>query len=244
MGLDCGAGSGAGRSIGAGGGVLAFTLDGSERLFAQLHDRAASLPVVAPALASRRACLGDGPAPTWTCNTRLPCSASPSFSTFCHGRFMQSRRNCSKGEVVFHTVTFLLAADATARDVGQRLQGFGDLRQETPTFWNWLDAPAPKRPVTQEKALLWNVTLTTAAPCSGTSSCRSVSLHSCRASGRPNGDLRLHLALARAENRTYAKLKIRSPKRKASRSLGPTGRQCFGFMEKRTGAAYFENRTT
>jgi hypothetical protein len=68
--------------------------------------------------------------------------------------------NSEGDKVVFHTLRFPFALKATTRAVASRLQRLGELRQETPTFWNWLGPPPPKRPEAEDqKAVFWNVTL-------------------------------------------------------------------------------------
>lgn len=68
--------------------------------------------------------------------------------------------NSDGDEILFHTVRFPFAAKVTARDVEPRLRRLGQLRQETPTFWNWLGPPPSKRPaIGDQKAIVWNVTL-------------------------------------------------------------------------------------
>jgi hypothetical protein len=151
-----------GRSVLA-GGVLAFTLEGSERLFAALRERAAGGP-------RRRTGAGkaDGALDGWTGSDEDLRRAAPLFSTAwlldvlprALNREPPKVFNSDGDEVVFHTVRFPFAANATARDVVPRLRQLGELRQETPTFWNWLGPPPTRRPTIEDpKAVIWNVTL-------------------------------------------------------------------------------------
>jgi len=144
------------------GGVLAFTLDGSERLFTQLRDRAVPQPRKRSGTRKQ-----DGVFDGWTGSDEELRRAAPLFSTTwlldvlprALNREPPKLFNSEGDEVVFHTVTFPLAAEATARDVEPSLQHLGELRQETPTFWNWLSAPPSRRPTSTDKAIFWNVTL-------------------------------------------------------------------------------------
>ena len=46
--------------------------------------------------------------------------------------------NSEGDEVVFHTVTFPFTSDASREEIARRLGELRPLRQETPTFWNWI----------------------------------------------------------------------------------------------------------
>lgn len=69
--------------------------------------------------------------------------------------------NSEGDEVVFHTVRFPLAANATQKAIRSKLDGLADLRRENASFWNWLgdQAPGPARGDEQATALRWNVTM-------------------------------------------------------------------------------------
>jgi hypothetical protein len=145
------------------GGVLAFTLEGSERLFAQLRERAAALP--RRRTGARKA---DGALDGWIGSDEDLRRAAPLFSIAwlldvlprALNREPPKVFNSDGDEVVFHTVRFPFSAKATARQVELRLRRLGQLRQETPTFWNWLGPPSSRRPaIGDQKAVVWNVTL-------------------------------------------------------------------------------------
>jgi len=144
------------------GGVLAFTLEGTDRLLATLRERAAAPPH------GRRTRKADGALGGWTGSDEDLRAAAPLFSSAwlldvlprVLDRTPPQVFNSDGDEVVFHTVRFPFAAKATARSAEARLEQIGDLRRETATFWNWLGPPPAKRPVVKvEKAIVWNVTL-------------------------------------------------------------------------------------
>ena len=144
------------------GGVLAFTLEGSERLFAALRERAVTRPRGA------RTRTAEGALDGWTGSDDDLRAAAPLFSTAwlldvlprSLDRTPPQVFNSDGDEVVFHTVRFPLASGTSAHDVEDRVERLDDLRRETATFWNWLGPSPAKRPaVAGEKALVWNVTL-------------------------------------------------------------------------------------
>lgn len=144
------------------GGVLAFTLESTERLFATLRGRAAARP------RGGRVRKADDGLDGWTGSDEDLRAAAPLFSTAwlldvlprALDRTPPQVFNGDGDEVVFHTVRFPLAAKTMARSVEARLGRLAGLRQETATFWNWLGPPPAKRPAVEgEKALVWNVAL-------------------------------------------------------------------------------------
>lgn len=140
------------------GGVLAFTLEGTERLFAFLRERdAAKSP---SSLTSKAGSARDG----WTCSEQDLRAAAPLFTTAwlleALDRTAPQVLNSDGDEVVFHTLRFPLAPGATARRVVIRLGRLAFLRRETATSWNWCGPPPARRPATTgAKAVVWNVTL-------------------------------------------------------------------------------------
>lgn len=68
--------------------------------------------------------------------------------------------NSEGDEVVFHTVTFPLTSDASREEIVGRVNKLRPLRQETPTFWNWV-GQAPSQGVKSRDAdtVTWNVTM-------------------------------------------------------------------------------------
>jgi hypothetical protein len=143
------------------GGVLAFTLEGTARLFAALREQATPRPQ------GGRAKPSDALA-GWTGFDEDLRAAAPLFTTAwlldvlprALDQTPPQVFNSDGDEVVFHTVRFPLVTKVTARRVQAQLGQLGDLRRETATFWNWLGPPPAKRPtVENEKAIVWNVTL-------------------------------------------------------------------------------------
>ncbi|MCY1740950.1 hypothetical protein [Ensifer sp. SL37] len=49
--------------------------------------------------------------------------------------------NSDGDDIVFHEVRFPLETGITEKDIAERFAGLVDLRQENPTFWNWLGRP-------------------------------------------------------------------------------------------------------
>jgi len=145
------------------GGLLAFTLEASQALFAQLADRNA--PAVRKS--NRVAPPLDG-LDGWRGTDDELRQAAPLFTTSWLfdvlprkvGTSPPTLLNSEGDEVVFHTVTFPLASGASHDQVGQRLSKLKPLRQESPTFWNWI-GPASSRVTKSRDAetLTWNVTM-------------------------------------------------------------------------------------
>ena len=140
------------------GGVLAFTLEGTERLFALLHERSIARP------SGGRARKVGGARSGWTGSDADLRAASPLFTTAwlleTLDRTPLQILNSDGDEVGFHTLRFPLAPGATPRRVVIRLGKLAVLRRETATFWNWCGPPSARRPAASgEKAIVWNVTL-------------------------------------------------------------------------------------
>lgn len=144
------------------GGVLAFTLEGTERLFAVLREQAAPRP------RGGRAGKAGGALDGWTGSDEELRAAAPLFTTAWLLDVLPRALdptppqvfNSDGDAVVFHTMRFPLAAKVTVRRVQAQLGQLGDLRRETATFWNWLGPPPVRRPTIEgEKAIIWNVTL-------------------------------------------------------------------------------------
>ncbi|MDA8247948.1 MAG: hypothetical protein M0Z28_02115 [Rhodospirillales bacterium] len=145
-----------------GGGVLAFTLEGSERLFAGLRERGAARP------RGGRTRKVEGARQGWAGTDEELRAAAPLFSTAwlldvlprALDRTPPQVLNSDGDEVVFHTVRFPLVHRTAADDAEARLGRLTALRRASPTFWNWIGPPAAGRPaVAGEKAVVWNVTL-------------------------------------------------------------------------------------
>ncbi len=148
------------------GGLLPFTLEASEALTAALQGG------LAPGRSRRpRAKSGKGAAarsPAWRGTDEDLRQAAPLFTTAwlfdvlprALGLDQPSLHNSEGDEVVFHEVTFPLAATASKDEVARRLDGLQQLHRETPSFWNWLEGAAPARPAEKgQTSLLWNVTM-------------------------------------------------------------------------------------
>lgn len=142
------------------GGLLAFTLEGSERLFIALREHGPARP--------RGARKAEGALEGWAGSDETLRAAAPLFTSTWLLDVLPRALDCTPpqvfnsdgDEVVFHTVRFPLTPGAAARDAEVRLGGLATLRQESPTFWNWIGPPAGRRPtVESEKAVVWNVTL-------------------------------------------------------------------------------------
>jgi hypothetical protein len=147
------------RSILA-GGLLAFTLEGSELLTTALRDglgRAGGR--------RRRPKRGQLAAATpsgWAGTDEDLQRAAPLFTTAwlfdvlprALGLNQPTLHNSEGDEVVFHEVTFPLAPSVSKEEVAHRVNAVRPLRRENPTFWNWLGEAAPARPAAEsEKAL-------------------------------------------------------------------------------------------
>lgn len=145
------------------GGLLEFTLEASQTLFAQLADR------YAPAVrGSRNAAPSLGGLDGWRGTDDELRQAAPLFTTTwlfdvlprALGTSQPTLVNSEGDEVVFHSVRFPLAPRASRDEIGRRLGKLSQLRQETPTFWNWI-GPASSRAAKSRDAekVTWNVTM-------------------------------------------------------------------------------------
>lgn len=145
------------------GGLLAFTLEASQALFAHLADRYAP--------AGRGSHRGAPPLDGldgWRGTDDELRQAAPLFTTTwlfdvlprALGTNQPTFVNSEGDEVVFHTVTFPLASGASQDEIGRRFGKLNSLRQETPTFWNWI-GPASSRAAKSGEAekVTWNVTM-------------------------------------------------------------------------------------
>jgi hypothetical protein len=145
------------------GGLLAFTLEASQALFSQLADR------YGPAVrGSRRIVPSLDGLNGWRGTDDDLRQAAPLFTTTwlfdvlprALGTSQPTLINSEGDEVVFHTVMFPLALGASQHEIGGRLGKLSPLRQETPTFWNWI-GPASSRAAKSRDAekVTWNVTM-------------------------------------------------------------------------------------
>jgi hypothetical protein len=142
-----------------GGGLLAFPLEASERLMADLQ-RAAGRPGRAARSAPKQPLADDAlrkMAPRFTATWLL--DALPKAL----GLSRPALRNSDGDEVVFHEVRFPLAPNTTPEEIADRLESIASLHRENETFWNWLaDLAAtqkPKRSDVAENDMTWNVTM-------------------------------------------------------------------------------------
>lgn len=68
--------------------------------------------------------------------------------------------NSDGDEVVFHTVIFPITTDASREEILRRLSKLPPLRQETPTFWNWIgEASSRSEKSRDERIMTWNITM-------------------------------------------------------------------------------------
>lgn len=149
------------------GGLLAFTLEGSELLLTTaLQDGLGRV-------GGRRRRPKGGKLATatpsrWAGTDEDLQRAAPLFTTAwlfdvlprALGLEQPTLHNSEGDEVVFHEVTFPLAPTASTGEVAHRVNELRQLRRENPTFWNWLGDAAPARPAAEgENALLWNITM-------------------------------------------------------------------------------------
>lgn len=145
------------------GGLLAFTLEGSQQLLAQLRERVSQAPA-----GQRGAKQPEGALEGWRGSDDDLRRAAPLFSSawlmdvLPRALRMDSPTllNSDGDEVVFHTVNFPMTPNASADEIERRLNTLDQLRQETAVFWNWLGDIPPRRPRPNgQKALMWNVTM-------------------------------------------------------------------------------------
>ena len=135
------------------GGLLAFTLEGSELLTTTLQDGLAHASGYQPRGKSRKRAAAT--LPGWVGSDEDLQRAAPLFTTAwlfdvlprALGLDQPSLHNSEGDEVVFHEVTFPLTPTASPEEVALRLDELQELRRESPTFWNWLGEAAATRPV-------------------------------------------------------------------------------------------------
>ena len=145
------------------GGLLAFTLEGSQSLFAQLGERYAHVIKrgrrSGPSLAALEGWVGTDEelqraAPLFT-TTWLFDVLPPAL-----GITRPTLLNSDGDEVVFHTVTFPLMPGVAPGEIARRLSTVPSLREETPTFWNWIGSASPQPAKSDDtRAIIWNITL-------------------------------------------------------------------------------------
>ena len=145
------------------GGLLAFTLEASQSLFGQFRDRHAHA-----ARGSRKAALSLDALDGWNGMDEDLRRAAPLFTTTwlfgvlprVLGISQPTLFNSEGDEVMFHTVIFPFMSDTSQEEIARRLGDLRPLRQETPTFWNWIgqtsSGPAKSN---DAKAVMWNVTM-------------------------------------------------------------------------------------
>jgi len=145
------------------GGLLAFTLEGSQSLFAQMQDRYAHIirggRRTGPSLATLEG---------WAGTDEELQRAAPLFTKVwlfdvlprALGSTQPTLLNSDGDEIVFHTVTFPLTPNAAREEIVRRLGEHHPLRQETPTFWNWIDPASPRTARSNDaRAMTWNITM-------------------------------------------------------------------------------------
>ena len=148
------------------GGLLSFTLEASQALFAQLRDRYAHVirgaRIAAPSLDALAG---------WAGTDADLQRAAPLFTTAwlfdmllrALGINRPTVVNSDGDEVVFHTVTFSIRLGASREEIARRLGGVRELQQESGTFWNWVAQTSlrPAKPRGAEsgaRAAIWNIT--------------------------------------------------------------------------------------
>lgn len=144
------------------GGVLAFTLEGSQSLLAQLRGRTGTT-----SRKPRDTKAADGVLEGWHGSDDDLRRLAPLFSNaWLFDVLPRALRtdpptvlNSDGDEVVFHTLNFSIVPTAATDEIERQLNAAPHFQQENATFWNWLGAPAkPVRP-TGQKAVIWNVTM-------------------------------------------------------------------------------------
>jgi hypothetical protein len=145
------------------GGLLAFTLEASQHLFAQLANGSTSgVQGSGKRTPSLDALEG------WHGTDDKLRHAAPLFTTSwlldvlprALGTDRPTLLNSEGDEVVFHTVTFPFAESGSREEIARRLAHLPSLRHETATFWNWIDqakSQGGKRGGT--KGVTWNITM-------------------------------------------------------------------------------------
>lgn len=148
------------------GGLLSFTLEASQALFAQLRDRYAHVirgaRIAAPSLDALAG---------WAGTDADLQRAAPLFTTAwlfdmllrALGINRPTVVNSDGDEVVFHTVTFSIRLGASREEIARRLGGVRELQQESGTFWNWvaqtsLRPAKPRGAESRARAAIWNIT--------------------------------------------------------------------------------------
>ena len=143
-------------------GLLAFTLEGSQQLLAQLCERGSRG-------GNRRGSeTRDGALEGWRGSDDDLRQAAPLFTTaWLSDVLPRALRiepptlfNSDGDEVVFHTVTFPMTPNAVPGEIERRLTAVAQFRQENPSFWNWIGKAPPRRARPQgERALVWDVSM-------------------------------------------------------------------------------------
>lgn len=144
------------------GGLLAFTLEGSQSLLARLREQSGRAP-----RKPRGTKAIDGALEGWHGSDEdLRQSASLFSNVWLFDVLPRALKtdpptvlNSDGDEVVFHTLNFPIAATAAPEEIERRLSAITDLQQENATFWNWLGTPAKRPRLTGQKAVIWNVTM-------------------------------------------------------------------------------------
>ncbi len=145
------------------GGLLAFTLEGSQQFLARLREQTGPAP-----RRPRGTKAADGALEGWRGSDDDLRRSAPLFSNlWLFDVLPRALRtdppvvlNSDGDAVVFHTVDFPIAATTAPDEIERRLNTVLHLRQENATFWNWLgDASARRAGVTGRKAVTWNVTM-------------------------------------------------------------------------------------
>ena len=144
------------------GGVLAFSLEASERLIAELQEAAVKSPLAGRAVrAANKPPIADD-----TLREMTPLFTATWLSDVLPKALGLSRptlHNSDGDEVVFHEVRFPLTSKTTLKELGERLTAISSLHRENEAFWNWLDEPMSARPSKPsndaENVLGWNVTM-------------------------------------------------------------------------------------
>ena len=145
------------------GGFLAFTLQGSQALFSRLRDQTSHASHggqgrrnQAGALEGWRGSDEDlrHAAPLFTAEWLF--DVLPGFL----GTGQPPLFNSDGDRILFHIVNFPLLRAASARAVESRLNRLEELRQASPTFWNWLEEPSASGTVARhEEGLVLNSTM-------------------------------------------------------------------------------------
>lgn len=145
------------------GGVLPFTMEASQLLLAELGDA-----FTRPARRSRRRRPPLDGLEEWGGTDDNLRDAAPFFTAVwmfdalprALGTNRPTLLNTEGDEVVFHNVVFPLAPNASRQEIARRLGKLRSLRQETPTFWNWIgEAPSKTAKSGNTAGLTWNVTM-------------------------------------------------------------------------------------